>query len=158
MKQKFEEGDIVEIIGHGCDHGFKKGVEVRIAGYRPNTGNYKAEYLDGSDWWHIKETDAKLVKPKNNKMKKEKLTTGMVAVMEDDSINIVLEGICESPVLCDLESGRYMPLDAYGENLSNVIVGHAPQFEIKEVYGSFDKESFSSNSKRIIFVCQKKNV
>ncbi len=58
MKSKFKKGDVVEIIGNCCrSHEFKIGENVRIVQVLEDY--YKAEYLDGSDFWYVLEEDIK---------------------------------------------------------------------------------------------------
>lgn len=54
----YEVGEIVEVIGNSCSHGFKIGEKVRI------TGLNRAEYLNGSNWWCIENCDIKKIEEK----------------------------------------------------------------------------------------------
>ena len=58
MKNKV--GDIVRIKDNIHDHEFKIGENVRIVEVFEE--NYKAEYLDGSDYWFVEDPEIELAK------------------------------------------------------------------------------------------------
>ena len=57
---KYKEGDIVRIISNQHGHQFNIGEKVRIK--KVCDIDYKAECLDGHDYWYVQENEIELVK------------------------------------------------------------------------------------------------
>lgn len=61
---KFFVGDILEIVNNTSDHGFPLGEKVRIIKVYEKgecSNEYKAEYLNGDDFWWLNEADVDMV-------------------------------------------------------------------------------------------------
>lgn len=59
-----KSGDLVKITGSSDRHLFKIGETVRLKEYLGGMNRaWKAEYLDGHDWWYVCESDMAPVKP-----------------------------------------------------------------------------------------------
>ena len=58
---KAKVGDKVRIIGNASGYGFDIGEVVRIIDCRDNASDYRAEFLDGSDWWYIRDDELELI-------------------------------------------------------------------------------------------------
>lgn len=60
----YKVGDLVKITGNCNRHRFKIGETVRLKEYCGGMNHaWKAEYLDGRDWWYVHESDMSPVKP-----------------------------------------------------------------------------------------------
>jgi len=64
-KHKYKVGDIVTIVDNNSSHDFPIGTEVKLLTLEfdePDGNHYKAEALDGSDWWYVNDREIKKVK------------------------------------------------------------------------------------------------
>lgn len=60
----YKVGDLAKITGNCNRHWFKIGETVRLKEYLGGMNHaWKAEYLDGRDWWYVCESDMKPYKP-----------------------------------------------------------------------------------------------
>lgn len=67
VTHKFNVGDRVEIVANAHGHKFEIGETVRIKEpYDSVLFDYKAESLDGRDWWFVANSDLKLIEEENN--------------------------------------------------------------------------------------------
>jgi hypothetical protein len=67
MKNKYKIGDVLEVVDNKGNHDFPIGTHVRITKYFGYV-IYQAEYLDGHNWWFIREEDLQPIK--ENKIEK----------------------------------------------------------------------------------------
>jgi hypothetical protein len=81
---KFKVGDIVEIIKRQSDFGFYIGDKVRITSEPDTDGDFKAEYLDGSNWYYV---DNSYIKPTADRKKKPLGFEVTINVIESESVD-----------------------------------------------------------------------
>lgn len=64
FEMNYKVGDLAKITGNWNRHWFKIGETVRLKEYCGGMNHaWKAEYLDGRDWWYVCESDMAPVKP-----------------------------------------------------------------------------------------------
>lgn len=80
---KYKEGDIVKIIACRNGHQFELGEEVRITKVRDV--DYKAEYLDGHDYWFVEDEEIKLISGTNELQ--QKIEKAIKIIENDTDLN-----------------------------------------------------------------------